>query len=140
LTELELSHTLADFNTSKLNFTILTKVSDLFLNDLNIHSLMNLRFSQITILCRLHLKSNRITSIARNDFTSNKFLWDLNLANNQIEFIESGSLSQVSSLMILDLSGNCIRSPPEISFESMTWLYLNNNQLSDLRVNTTLNS
>ncbi|XP_044735539.1 transforming growth factor beta activator LRRC33-like [Chrysoperla carnea] len=90
-------------------------------------------FSSLNNLEYLYLSHNKITELNISPLTQLKYL---NLSNNNIEFINSTTLT--TSLIALDLSNNTIILQSNM-FEyssNLVELFLNNNAINDVPVNT----
>ncbi|XP_063794969.1 podocan [Pseudophryne corroboree] len=79
----------------------------------------------------LRLKENEISSVPQDTLAGMSKLKELYLRNNKLKInsIYTGAWSELSSLQLLDLSGNHLSYVPPDLPESLEYLYLQNNRI-----------
>lgn len=81
------------------------------------------------------MSENRIRDLTRESFNKYTDIKYLYLAENMIQTVEAGTFAQLSSLEVIDLSGNALTSLPLELFQLgyLRTLYAADNNLFDLQ-------
>ncbi|KAG9351003.1 hypothetical protein JZ751_024892 [Albula glossodonta] len=82
----------------------------------------------------LKVKDNQLTSISDGALGGMTKLREINLSNNQLKLnsIYQGAWQQLSSLSVLDLSGNLLSHVPVDLPETLEYIYLQSNRISSV--------
>lgn len=132
LTELNLSYN--KLTSSKLHRDAFRKLRDLETLDLSGNSLHSMPVGLPRSLQVLKIKNNQLSSIPDGALTGMEKLTKLILSENQLKLnsVYQGAWMELSALTTLDLSGNQLSHIPSDLPESLEYIYLQSNRISNV--------